>query len=232
MKNTSLALDLIAFIKEAFLEERNSNEIVSSSVLLLTFEWTCSFSSSSFFFYFSLSVPIIFPNLPPSHWSYAWIIYESQLCFVWYFIIFVTFWWKVKWWWYLQIPFKETKPSCSCWREFILFRHSSTHSDSNWKHAVQAEKACDLALWPQWTTHCLKTAVCMNVRNQESAWISQTTANGRKKKMLNTGFCVVASYGYWSVLHFILSLDMWCSNNILVLSVKSKWYQCQNVIAF
>lgn len=95
-------------------------------------------------------------NLPPSRWRYRWIIHESQLCIVWYFIIYVKFWWKVKWRWYRQIPWKETKVSCSCWSECILFRHSSTHSQVKLKTSSTCWKACALALWPQWATHCLK----------------------------------------------------------------------------
>lgn len=139
--------------RSTLMEERNDNEMVSSVIC-------CKHLNECVNFYFFLSVPVIFPNLPPSRWIYRWIIHESQLCIVWYFIIYVKFWWKVKWRWYWQIPWKETKVSCSCWSECILFRHSSTHSQVKLKTSSTCWKACDLALWPQWATHCLKTAVC------------------------------------------------------------------------
>lgn len=126
-------------------------------------------------------------NLPPSRWRYRWIIHESQPCIVWYFIIYVKFWWKVKWRWYRQIPWKETKVSCSCWSECIFLGIVPHTLRWNWKHPVHAEKhviwLCDLS-----GPHI---AWKMAVWNQESGWISHITANG--KKLLNTGFYVVAS---------------------------------------
>lgn len=95
---------------------------------------------------------------------------------------------------------------------------------SNWKHPVHAAEHCDLALWPQWTTHFLKTALSGNIKKPRM-WMNFTYNCKWEKNpiMLNIGFCAIASCECWSTLHFILSLGMWCS------SVKGKRRQRQNV---
>lgn len=114
----------------------------------------------------------------------------------------------------------KTKVTCSCWSEFILFTHSATQSDqaediqylleSMWFGFVALVDHTLLENSSEW-----KELRCMD-EFRIQLQMEKNQMGG--KKMLNTGFCVVALYECWSALHFIYSPGMWRSNYIYIYS--------------